>query len=50
MAATPESFMLQHKHPFANSKNSSVCSAVGSSGEETLIVFAKTVFRSIGFY
>ena len=41
MAATPESLILQHKHPFASSKNSSVSSAVGSSAEETLMVLAK---------
>ena len=40
MAATPESLILQHKHPFASSKNSSVC----SSADEMLIVFAKLTF------
>lgn len=32
--------MLQHKHPFGSSKNSSDSSAVGSSSEEILIAFA----------
>lgn len=40
MAAAPESLMLQQRHPFANSRISSDCSAVGSSGEETLTVLA----------
>lgn len=39
MAAAPESLMLQHKQPFASSRNSSDCFS-GSSGEETLMVFA----------
>ena len=46
MAAAPESFILQHKHPFASSKTSSVCS-VGSLAEETLIVLASLMFRWI---
>jgi len=41
MAAMPESLMLQHKHPFASSRNSSVFSAVGSVDEEILILLAK---------
>ncbi len=40
MAAAPVSLMLQHKQPFGSSKNSSDCSAVGSSGEEILIALA----------
>ena len=40
IAATPESLMLQHRQPLASSRNSSVLSAVGSEGEETLMVFA----------
>ena len=40
IAAIPVSFMLQQRHPFASSRNSSDCCA-GSSGEETLIVFAE---------
>ena len=40
MAAMPESLMLQHKQPFASSRNSSVFSAVGSVGEEKLMALA----------
>jgi hypothetical protein len=40
MAATPRSLILQHKHPFASSRNSSDPSAVGSSGEDMFIAFA----------
>jgi hypothetical protein len=40
MAATPASLIEQHRHPFANSRNSCELSAVGSSSEEILIVLA----------
>ena len=43
MAATPLSLMLQQRQPFANSRNSSELSAVGSSGEDTLIALADEV-------
>lgn len=47
IAAMPVSLMLQHKHPFGSSKNSSDCSAVGSSGDEILIALA--VANSSGY-
>jgi hypothetical protein len=45
MAATPLSLMLQQRHPFANSRNSSVFSADGSSGDEMLIALAGGSFQ-----
>jgi hypothetical protein len=47
MAAMPESLMLQHKQPFASSRNSSVFSAVGSEDDEMLIVLAKRQVKSL---
>ena len=47
MAATPASFMEQQRHPFANSRSSCDFSAVGSSAEETLIVFARCDVREL---
>jgi hypothetical protein len=45
MAATPLSLMLQQRHPFANSRNSSEFSADGSSGDEILIALAGRLFQ-----
>ena len=45
MAATPLSLMLQQRHPFANSRNSSEFSAEGSSGDDTLIALASKLIQ-----
>jgi hypothetical protein len=38
--------MLQQRHPLANSRISSDCSAVGSSGDETLTVLAEMAHKT----